>query len=33
LCGLIGDVPASAIERSVKETVEFFLKACDGAKR
>jgi AcrR family transcriptional regulator len=33
LCGLIDEVPASAIERSVKETVEFFLKACDGAKK
>jgi len=28
LCGLIGEVPASAIERSVKSSVEFFLKAC-----
>jgi hypothetical protein len=33
LCGLVDEVPASAIERSVKETVEFFLKACDGAKK
>lgn len=27
LCGLIGEVPDSAIERTVKETVDFFLKA------
>ena len=30
LCGLIDEVPASAIERSVKEAVDFFLKACAG---
>jgi TetR/AcrR family transcriptional regulator, mexJK operon transcriptional repressor len=29
LCGLTHDVPAAAIERSVKESVTFFLKACD----
>lgn len=30
LCGLIDEVPPSAIERSVKETVDFFLRACDA---
>ncbi len=30
LCGLTHDVPSAAIERSVKDSVTFFLKACGG---
>jgi AcrR family transcriptional regulator len=29
LCGLVDEVPTSAIERAVKDSVTFFLKACD----
>lgn len=32
LCGLIGAVPSTAIERSVKQSVDFFLKAYDGVR-
>jgi TetR/AcrR family transcriptional repressor of mexJK operon len=33
LCGLIHEVPPQAIERAVKDSVAFFLKACEGADR